>query len=337
MKLLIVTQKVDARDPIMGFFHRWLLEFAGRCESVVVLGLMTGEYDLPANIAVHSLGKERGKGKMRQILRFYRLLWKERKRYDAIFVHMTPVWVVLGWPVAAILRKPLYLWYEVRRGGRMLRAAVLLSRKTFSATKDGLPFRSPKNLVLGHGIDTEAFAPDGKERDPDLLCTVGRLTRIKRHDFLLRAFAGLPAPYRFIIAGGTITPADETYREEIMRFVEGKGLRHRVAIQFYLHAELPALYRRSVLFLHASGGGLDKALLEAMACGCPVLSLSQAASHSLPPRCHATEDTFEEKMQLLLKLSPEERADLSGELRSIVVSSHSLPVLVERLVEEMSV
>ena len=27
MKLLVITQKVDKNDAILGFFHRWLIEF----------------------------------------------------------------------------------------------------------------------------------------------------------------------------------------------------------------------------------------------------------------------------------------------------------------------
>ena len=32
MKLLIITQKVDSADPILGFFHQWVEEFAKHCE-----------------------------------------------------------------------------------------------------------------------------------------------------------------------------------------------------------------------------------------------------------------------------------------------------------------
>lgn len=28
VKLLIITQKIDINDPILGFFHKWIEEFA---------------------------------------------------------------------------------------------------------------------------------------------------------------------------------------------------------------------------------------------------------------------------------------------------------------------
>lgn len=58
MRLLIVTQKVDKNDPILGFFHRWIEEFSKHCEKLTVICLQAGEFKLPANVTVLSLGKE---------------------------------------------------------------------------------------------------------------------------------------------------------------------------------------------------------------------------------------------------------------------------------------
>jgi len=59
MKPLILTQKIDINDDVLGFFHNWIKEFAKHCESVVVVCLRKGEYDLPENVKILSLGKER--------------------------------------------------------------------------------------------------------------------------------------------------------------------------------------------------------------------------------------------------------------------------------------
>ena len=58
MKLLIITQKVDINDDLLGFFHGWIAEFVRQCEQVTVICLQKGEYDLPRNVRVLSLGKE---------------------------------------------------------------------------------------------------------------------------------------------------------------------------------------------------------------------------------------------------------------------------------------
>ena len=59
MRLLILTQKVDINDNNLGFFHRWIEEFARHCESVIVVCLQKGEYHLPPNVKILSLGKEK--------------------------------------------------------------------------------------------------------------------------------------------------------------------------------------------------------------------------------------------------------------------------------------
>ena len=58
MKLLILTQKIDINDPILGFFHRWVEEFSKHCEKITVICLEKGEHHLPENVKVLSLGKE---------------------------------------------------------------------------------------------------------------------------------------------------------------------------------------------------------------------------------------------------------------------------------------
>ena len=37
IKLLIITQKVDRNDDVLGFFHGWITEFAKHVEEVTVL------------------------------------------------------------------------------------------------------------------------------------------------------------------------------------------------------------------------------------------------------------------------------------------------------------
>ena len=116
-RLLILTQKIDRNDPILGFFHRWVEEFAKHCESVIVVCLQKGEYDLPKNVRVLSIGKEEGGSRMRKIVRyivrFYRYIWHERENYDAVFVHMNPIYVCLAGPWWRLTGRKIALWRSV--------------------------------------------------------------------------------------------------------------------------------------------------------------------------------------------------------------------------------
>ena len=48
MRLLVLTQKVDREDDVLGFFHEWLRRFSAQCEAVEVICLYEGAHDLAA-------------------------------------------------------------------------------------------------------------------------------------------------------------------------------------------------------------------------------------------------------------------------------------------------
>src|SRR3989344_1150879 len=105
MKLLIITQKVDKNDDLLGFFHSWVSELSEHFDDVFVISLGVGEYHLPNNVKVFSLGKPAngrsasgGESLLRRfnyIVRFYKYIWRERKNYDAVLAHMNPIYIVL--------------------------------------------------------------------------------------------------------------------------------------------------------------------------------------------------------------------------------------------------
>ena len=105
MKLLICNEATDLNYPSLGFFFGWIAEFAKHCEQVTVISLGVGEYDLPGNVKVLSLGKEEGRNRGKYVYRFYKYIFSERHNYDAVFVHMNPIYVLLGGVFWKILNK----------------------------------------------------------------------------------------------------------------------------------------------------------------------------------------------------------------------------------------
>lgn len=338
MKLLIVTQKADKADTVLGFAHGWIEEFAKHSEHVTVIAQYVGEHAFPANVTVLSLGKEKGRTPLQQVLTFKNILWKHRHEYDAVFVHMNPVWMAIGGPMWTVLRKPRYLWYESRGVTWKLRFAVKFAQKVFSASPFGMPLKIPNGVVTGHGIDTSLFAAKGKEkRDANLLLSVGRITKVKKFPEVLEVLKSLREEYRLLIVGQTVTAEDEGTLAELKIRMEEDGLDKRVSFEAHRLDEMPALYRRAQLFVHAaSTAGVDKAVLEAMACGCIPVSCSPAFEKILPPSLCVAPDQLPSAAQKVLALPDEQREALRASLIAEVEGHHSLRRLVGRLMTEMS-
>jgi len=335
VKLLIVTQKVDRTDPILGFFRRWIEEFAKHCEHLTVIGQYVAERDFGPNVTVVSLRKEDGGARAVQVLRFWRRQWSLRKQYDRVLVHMTPVWILLGAPLWLLLHKRMYLWYEIKRGSWKLSLALLFVRKVFTGTQRGIPRAHRKQVVVGHAVDTEKFSPDPRKCKSGLIVSIGRITRSKHFDVVLRAFAQLPDSCRLFIAGGTITAKDRTELASLRALMAKLRIAERVSIAWVPPDKIPALLQRADLFLHACIGGLDKVVLESMACGCPIVTSSALAEGILPPICLVTEESMAHHARELLALSTEDRSALVRDLRSRVERNHSLPHLIRRMVSAM--
>jgi len=190
MKLLVLTQKVDTNDPILGFFHRWILEFAKHYESVVVICLGSGEYDFPSNVKIYSLGKEGGQSRLKYLFRFYKYIWRERKNYDQVFVHMNSEYVVLGGFLWRFWGKKIMLWNNHAYGNLATWLALKLSHRSFYTSPfsfNALQSRQ-KGRQMPVGIDPELFRRDeDAKRKENSLLFLGRISPVKNLNLLIEA------------------------------------------------------------------------------------------------------------------------------------------------------
>ena len=119
--------------------------------------------------------------------------------------------------------------------------------------------------VIPNYVDTAQFRPlPGIAAEPGRVTFVGRLSAEKNPMALLDAVDGVPG-LRLVMIG------DGALRSELQASAERRGLN----VEFLgtrCHHELPALLARSTAFaLVSQYEGNPKALLEAMACGVPVI------------------------------------------------------------------
>ena len=131
MRLLIITQKVDVNDDLLGFMHGWVAEFSKKYEKIIIIALGVSEINLPANVRVLSLGKEISKSKIKYLVNFYKYIWRERKNYDFVLVHMNKEYMVLGGLLWWLLGKKTALWYNHKKGNIISNFAGYLAGKIF--------------------------------------------------------------------------------------------------------------------------------------------------------------------------------------------------------------
>lgn len=346
MRVLMIVQQVDERDWLRGFTVAWIRALAAEVEHLHVLALEFSQPDvsLPENVSVQSMGKERGYGRVRELIGFYRGIAKVIRDCDVIFSHMTPRYT---W-MAALFRKPQMLWFTHRKVSLELRLALLVTRWAVTASPDSFPVKSDKVHVMGHGIDTEKFSPGEShpDADPAIILAVGRVSPIKNHHVLLQAAALLKdEPLRFIVAGQPAAPGDAAYQQELLEQREQLGLSaEKFALAGALSAdELIALYRRASLVTNLSPAGLfDKAALEAMLTATPLLVANPTFDSLLGDHrdlLHIPDETdpagIAERIRAVMALSPDERARIGAELRERTASEHGLARLMSRLVTLM--
>jgi glycosyltransferase involved in cell wall biosynthesis len=143
------------------------------------------------------------------------------------------------------------------------------------------------------GFDPPGARPDSRE--PPYFLFVGNLEPRKNLARALRAFARVaPAlpDHRFVIAG-----APGWKYEDVLREAARPDLAPRVELRGYVaEDQLPSLYRNAVAFVYPSlYEGFGMPVIEAMACGTPVLTSNVAALPELAEGAAVLVDPLDEE------------------------------------------
>jgi glycosyltransferase involved in cell wall biosynthesis len=335
MRLLICTQAVDQNDPVLGFFCRWIEEFATRCEHIHVICLNEGKHTLPANVSVHSLGKESGRSRVKYLARFFRYSWSLHGEYDAVFVHMNEQYVLLGGVLWRILGKQIALWRNHKMGSWRTRCALSLASVVFHTSPQAFVVYSPKAIKMPIGIDTNLFSPGSAPMKNSILF-LGRLDPVKKPELFLGAMQQLADTHPETRADvyGHPTPGRETFAEELKKkFGALPNVAFHGAIANYM---TPALYRSHAVYVNTTpSGSFDKTIGEAMAAGCIVVIANDALRKVVPDSCIVDPSSVASVaagIRAALEMPHAESESLTHMQRNYIVREHSLSQTIERIV-----
>ncbi|HOZ53628.1 MAG TPA: glycosyltransferase family 4 protein [bacterium] len=347
MKILILTQKIDKNDSNLGFFHRWVEEFSKNCQFVTVICLYLGEVSLPDNVRVISLGKEEGFSRFKYLVNFFKYIWKYRKDYDNVFVHMNQIYIILGGFIWKALNKRVGLWYAHGGVSNSLRLAEKMTDIVFTSTPSGFRLKSKKVKVVGQGIDVKIFKPflDARNDNFFRVTTVGRISPVKNYETLILAIYRLRDKIENLyvnIVGGPCGDGDDVYFEKIRKMVTELGLNHIINFVGSVNNEkVFDFLKNSDIFINTSHtGSLDKAILESMACGVPILTCNEAIlSLGLKDQNNfifrkKDDIDLSEKIYNYYFFDIDKRNNLKEYLSDFVVNNYSLNLLIDKILRE---
>ena len=333
-----MTQAYRRDSTILGVTRDWVHALAGHCDGVDVIALDGGRETEAAGVRVFDLGKARGASRPTQLARAYRALALTLGHATAVFVHMVPRYALLAAPLARPMCRPMALWYAQGGVNLALRVASRLVDHVLTPTRDSFPLRGAtvesKVRVTGHGVDTQRYAPSvGGLPQTGRMLAAGRMSAAKRYETLVEATALLKRPdWHLRIASGAGYAADDRYRRAIVAQVDRLGLRQRIELLGAVpYDAMPSEYGAAWLLAHTSAtGSLDKVVLEAMACGTPVVSTAPSSRPLLAGVDGALAPTGANAVELaaaldaVLAWSPNRRREVAHALRSGVEREHSL-------------
>ena len=345
MKLLMITQKIDKDDDILGVYHEWAREISKSFNKLSVICLYKGRNELPRDIEVFSLGKEKQKSRIIYAINFYRYIWGLRNEYDAVFVHMNPVYVLMGWPMWKILNKKICLWFAHPAWNRQVKLAYILSDKVITSVPEAFRKRGGKVHAIGQGIDTELFENTGfGDGTKSSILSLGRISPSKNIHILIEALRGLKESgvlFTFTLVGSApqmpgAAEYDRKIKDMIMDFDMADASELHSAVPY---GETVNWYNKNEVFVNLSPTGhFDKTVLEAMASGCITLASNDAYYNIFPQDLHGLlifkqgdADDLAQKLKKVLELPEDKKDEIRERLRDVVVKNHSIYTLGERV------
>lgn len=345
MKLLMITRKVDRTEHLAGFIYNWVKKIASEVDELRVISWQEGDSSgLPDNVKVIHLKTKQNK--ILKIGNFKKAVWKNIKDVDGVFCHQMPIYTILTAPFAKLYRKKMVSWYMHKQVDWKMKLMEKLTDIVLSASKESFRLPSDKLVVTGHGIDVDTFCLSPKRGSKIFeIISVGRISPTKDYESMIKAVDILTEQgvdnIHLSIVGEPGLESHKDYYDSLLQMVIGMKLQDKIDfLGSRPNNQIPNLLKDSDLFVNLSGtGSLDKAVLEAMACGLVVLTSNESFAEIIPSELMVEKNqpaNLASKLKYVIDLSREDQLNLITKMRNEVVKNHNLSNLVKKIVSQFN-
>lgn len=172
--------------------------------------------------------------------------------------------------------------------------------------------------------------------------SIGRIAPVKRLEIIIAAIKTLReqglTDVRLRLVGEA-TSADSDYLQRLRQMVSDDQLDTMVTFTGGIPYEaVTHEYQQADVMVNMSAtGSIDKAVLEAMACGLPVLTANESFEQMLAPWADLlyippeSPEVLSVRLKRLAQMPIDERIALGMALRALVVEQHSIEHLTDQL------
>jgi glycosyltransferase involved in cell wall biosynthesis len=345
MRVLVVNYAMDDLSPVLAWPSRVVQALAQHCERLFVLTEHAGAYALPENVVVEEISQPQEVGRFsrywimnRHAARAARLV-----QADVVFIHMAHRYAYLLYPAFRALGLPILLWYAHGSVTWHLRLAHWCANRVVTSTPEGFQLPSQKLYCIGQGIDTDLFKIAGTQEEPTHIITVSRISSRKRIDRMIDVMRVLKQRGSYVslkVVGAALTDPDREYESRLVAQITEHGLNDQVEmVGSVVLNQIPELY--SSVFLHlnlSETNSMDKSVMEALACGCPVLTSNPAFREVLADfpelmiEAGATAEQIADEVQRIFRTHAQIDPHV---LRNLVIGKHDLQSYARRIIDHL--
>jgi glycosyltransferase involved in cell wall biosynthesis len=338
MNLLYFNLSTNKKDPSLSFTTNWLNKISKSYDNVFLITLKGDLQHLNPKIKAYKLYNPNS-NKLIALFRFYDYLFRilSKHKIERCFSHMNPLFLSLTLGSLKILGIKTVLWYTHPSVTLKLKLATYFSNRIITASKKSFPINTKKLTPIGHAIETTLFAKFVTNKK--FISCVGRISKSKNIDVLIKAFSLLNTDKQLLIVGSPLTRNDIHYRNSLVDLITDLKIKNKVKlIDSVKRDNLIKFYNESIVHVNlTSEGFLDKVALEAMSCGTISLSSNDGYGNVYGDFSdkllfkYRNETDLSKKLEKILTMDKNERIMIESKLQKNVKKLHSIETIGKRI------